>query len=586
MSELSKAALYYRRELGWNVIPIEPHGKKPLIKWEEWQSKRVPDTLVIEWWKRWPDANIAEVLGKVSGAGVLDIDKWDGVLPYPDAWSDQTARGVHQRWLLPKGFLTGKVELSIGEWLCQGQYRILPPSIHPSGWVYKHLNGELTTVPDALLALIRGKTLPEREKPLETAPSGQDAPFTIHYKGTRDKALARVCGIQIRKGYEGEDLWNWVCGYNLRHCEPPLPIEDIRRIVKSIWKQEQENHPKGQRIEFTRMDEVTSEPVSWLWKPWLPKGEISLIQGDEGLGKSTITLDIAARLSVGRPMPGETDPVKRAGTLIVTSEDHQGTVRGRLEAAGASMEHILFFNEVQTANDIPRPLTLPDDVKLLEELITRYGLGLLLLDPWEAWLSDKVDSYKNQSVRRALYPLAQMAHATGVVAWLFRHLNKGIGGPAQYRGQGSVGVGASARSIMLVAPDPGRSKGHLVIVQQKNNLAECAQTATLTLSGEDGGFAHVDWTGVSPVTADQALAQQKGSGPRSEELKRCMSLLGDALKDGPKSSKEVLNTLKEAGVSESVIWRAREYMKVTSEKAGKSGWVMSLPEVDLPEIVE
>ena len=167
-----------------------------------------------------------------------------------------------------------------------------------------------------------------------------------------------------------------------------------------------------------RLSDVEPEPVTWLWRGWLPMGKVVVLDGDPGTGKSTITLDIAARLSRGDVMPdGSTGALHDQGatTIMVNVEDGAGdTMRPRFDAAMGkpSMVHLLDAIEtVTTGRDGTHrtgrvPFTLPDHTAELEDLINKTGARLVVIDPLMAILSGKVQANSDQDVRRALSPLA------------------------------------------------------------------------------------------------------------------------------------------------------------------------------------
>ena len=67
------AAIDYAKR-GWSVIPVEPHGKQPLVAWRRFQSEIASIATVSAWFDRWPQANVAIVTGRLSGLVVLDVD--------------------------------------------------------------------------------------------------------------------------------------------------------------------------------------------------------------------------------------------------------------------------------------------------------------------------------------------------------------------------------------------------------------------------------------------------------------------------------------------------------------------------------
>jgi hypothetical protein len=130
---------------GFSVIPLLPKGKTPLIEWKCYQAERASQKQIQEWWKRWPDANIGIVTGKISGIVVVDIDipdKKDGVLLLADtSFIVRTGSGgYHLYYLYPKGheYIPSKARIDDGvDVRADGGYVVAPGSIHPNGGRYE-----------------------------------------------------------------------------------------------------------------------------------------------------------------------------------------------------------------------------------------------------------------------------------------------------------------------------------------------------------------------------------------------------------------------------------------------------------------
>ena len=182
-------------------------------------------------------------------------------------------------------------------------------------------------------------------------------------------------------------------------------------------------------ITSVSLAEVKTERVSWLWYGYIPLGKLTVLDGDPGLGKSTITLDIAARLSTDRKMPdgSKCDLDTVAPTVLITAEDGLGdTVRPRAEAAGADLRYIHAITGVQTAEG-DTYWQMPDHIFDLETLVNKKGGKLIIIDPLMAVMSSNVNTYRDQDVRSALKPLADLAERTGAAVVVIRHLNKSSG---------------------------------------------------------------------------------------------------------------------------------------------------------------
>jgi AAA domain-containing protein len=198
------------------------------------------------------------------------------------------------------------------------------------------------------------------------------------------------------------------------------------------------------RARVVRLADVQPERVEWLWPGRVPAGMITLLDGDPALGKSTITIDLAARVTTGAPMPLTTADDSKPGIIgdvvILTAEDHLGaTVRPRLDAAGGDARRVHVLTGIARAADPDAPIVLPTDVAELETVIRDNKARLVVIDPLMAFLGADIDSYRDQDVRRALAPLAKVAAATGAAIIIVRHLRKSAGA-ALYRGGGSIGI--------------------------------------------------------------------------------------------------------------------------------------------------
>src|SRR5262249_30457928 len=167
--------------------------------------------------------------------------------------------------------------------------------------------------------------------------------------------------------------------------------------------------------------------TAWLWGNWIPKGALTLLDGDPGLGKSTMTLDLAARVSRGWRMPpggGAGGGVTAGGGLLLgAGGGPHCTLRARRDAAGADVSRITLLAAIRAGRD-ERPPVLPWDLSLVESAIREKGITLVIIDPFLAFLDGALDAHKDQDVRRCLHQLKELAQRTGAAVLLVRHLNK------------------------------------------------------------------------------------------------------------------------------------------------------------------
>ena len=334
--------------------------------------------------------------------------------------------------------------------------------------------------------------------------------------------------------------------------------------------------------------DVVPENVSWLWLGRIPRGMLTLLDGDPGLGKSTITLDIAARVTRGDSMPLEARlGGAPADVITLGAEDHlAATIRPRLDAAGADVARVHALVAVPGKGDPDKPPVLPEDIGAVETAIRTHGAVLVVIDPLMAFLASETDSYRDQDIRAALRPLAAVAERTGASIVIVRHLRKAAG-PALYRGGGSIGIIGAARSALIAARDPDDDNSRL-LASSKSNLA--APAATLRWHLEDaGGVARVVWDGeVDGVSADDlAMPLELARNGDDTTLECAVTALRERLASGPVAAKVAMADVCEmANCSARTVRRAREELGVKPQQAqsvnGKViGWLWKLPDAQV-----
>lgn len=320
----------------------------------------------------------------------------------------------------------------------------------------------------------------------------------------------------------------------------------------------------------TPLVNIKTEKVRWLWKRRIPRRKVTILDGDPGLGKSLLMLDIAARITTGRKLPFG-HPAAVGSVIILSAEDGAAdTIRPRLEVAGADLNRISLMGQIYD-NGEHRSFELPRDLDKLEAEIRRLNAVLVIIDPLMAYLPSTVNSWRDQDVRRALAPLAQVAERTGAAIVVIRHLNKIPGRNPLYRGGGSIGIIGAVRSGLLVAPDP-EDPDIRVLASTKANVSARPQSLRFRITGN--GAAAVQWLGASDRTAEELVDGHKT--PASEAV----AFLRRILKSGPKPSKKVKRLARRAGIALRTLDRAKGKLHVKAKKQGfgdEGFWVWYLP---------
>lgn len=322
--------------------------------------------------------------------------------------------------------------------------------------------------------------------------------------------------------------------------------------------------------------QVVSQPIQWIWKPWLPRGMVIVLDGDPGVGKSSLIMDLVARITNGQPFPGETDPHEPCIAMIVPMEDPiDSIVKPRFEAAGGDLKRVAFFGGVKEDDgngELEAVLQLPRDLELIAAMCRQQRPAMVVIDPFFAVLGvDENGRYvmanDDQSVRQLFIRLKRLAEETGVLFVLIRHLNKGGHGNAVVRGAGSIGISASARAVLLAARDPSDVKGCL-LTMAKTNISEPCKSRRYKVVGK-GASSIVEWGEVCDVTANELISQAAATEYQKRAVMLAKDFLDIALMNCSKTWEELTALAGLEGITEMTLRRARVEMGLEKKLKGK-----------------
>jgi len=309
------------------------------------------------------------------------------------------------------------------------------------------------------------------------------------------------------------------------------------------------------------LTQLTAQPVDWLWPGRLARGHLHMIDGDPGLGKSLVLLDLAARLTTGRPLPDGAGPVEPMSVVVLNAEDGAcDTTLPRLLAAGADPARVEIW--AHAPGDLG--LRFPSRLRELEAVLGRTRAGLVIVDPLLAFLDRGVNIGSDPSVRDALAPLRDLAETYRPAFALQRHLGKARQRQAVYRGLGSIAFSAAARINWHVGADP-KVRGQCVLAQAKNNLQAPPPSLAYRIVGGDGGVARVDWLGPSSWTQDDLAAARP---TRGRARRRAAAFLEQFLRAGPQPAHAIFAAGRVAGLSERTLERAAEDLGLRMQRVG------------------
>lgn len=328
-----------------------------------------------------------------------------------------------------------------------------------------------------------------------------------------------------------------------------------------------------------RVSDIAAQQLAWLWPGRIALGKMALLAGDPGLGKSFVTLDIAARVTRGARWPdGGLNDHPGSVILLSAEDDAADTIRPRLAAAGANLDKVHVLDAVRHVKPNGETsldhFSLQTDIAALQDaVVVLDDVCLVIIDPISAYLGS-TDSHVNAKVRGLLAPLIALAQNLRFAIVIVDHLSKS-NKAALYRPNGSIGFTAAARAVWLFAKDPDAAEQRLML-PGKNNLAPEQAGLRYMLKESEPGIVAVAWGDTVTMSADSVL-QPEAAEERSERME-ATDWLREQLSGGPVSAKQLKKDANAAGLSWITVRRAQGLLGIKPAKDGfEGGWSWRLP---------
>lgn len=242
---MAAARLYSR--LGWSVIPIQPRGKQPLVRWKTFQARRPTGAEISEWLELWPAANIAVVTGAISNLVVLDLDPHHGAATSIERLERHYGRlpetvsavsgggGRHLYFAHPGGAICNRVGMLPGiDLRGDGGLIVAPPSIHPSGEPYRWRNPPGSRALAPLPDWVRGNSVGPMPRVGRPPEHWRQVVHQGVAEGERNNTVASLTGHLLWRGVDPEVTMELLLGWNRTRCRPPLDDSEVVRTVRSI----------------------------------------------------------------------------------------------------------------------------------------------------------------------------------------------------------------------------------------------------------------------------------------------------------------------------------------------------------------
>jgi len=596
-------------DAGWSVLPCG-HDKKPLVR-GGFHARSANPEQVKQWWLIHPDALPAIVPGDGELAA-LDVDKTaaaaaidtaghlhgdggfivlSGGTSQPFSYRDRLLQPMHvyvRSTAEPKlpsvvvRFRGGYV-IAPGARRAERVYRVAS-SKEPAAWT-----GDTEATPAA-------ETIPAA-RPAEEAPDIERVRKAVacipnDEKMDRQRYVGMAHMIQGALCEAGRDIFlEWAGGWTGGDVNPDedervwdtLPpsqvgwyelwhvaaghgfdaIPEIQADAQSDFKAEGEPPPSlVRRLRVSNFDKIADKAVEWLLPGRLARHQITMLNGWPGEGKTSVAIDLVAKLSRGQPLIDGTAPTRALRVLVCSTEDSQTVLKNRLRAAAADLERV--FTVPDTMLD---HLKLPSKQQNWIDLVRDLQIDVILVDPMMSFVDDNLKSISEQDARKFALALRQVCEETRAAALCIRHPNKATAGghmnPVS-AASGSLAFTAAARIELLVGrlpdSDDDRAMAHV-----KNNLSAPPvalvyriKSAALEFDGGSDSVAAVEWlTRDDTITADDLLARRESREVRTQ-LAEAKEFLERRLADGPDASASVTADATQQGIAERTLRRARE----------------------------
>lgn len=363
--------------------------------------------------------------------------------------------------------------------------------------------------------------------------------------------------------------------------DDPPPVIPIGRARQQRCDDPEE--PPGPKLWDATELQPAAQP-RWLAANRLPRAAVSLLIGDEGIGKSLLWVLVVTHVTTGKPFPGFGIPARDPGLVILvcTEDDWSTAVRPRLEVAGANLDHIRVICTDKDGSGAP---IFPRDLPLIRNADPRPDL--VIVDCWLDTVPGSLSVRDPQQARLALHPWRDVATATDAAVWLLAHSNRVATGTVRDRYGGTYVLRQKARMSIFAMED---DDGALLAGPDKANGAITTVASRFTIKPvlwfeptleHDGTVPLLEYQRFSELRirehVEAAAAAQAADADRGDATP--IAWLAAQLGAGPQWSSDIETAAKVAGISPYKLRSAKQKLNVESAREGSHGpWFMRLPQ--------
>lgn len=593
-NEFKEAALKYA-DMGLAVFPVIPRDKKPLTE-NGFKNATTDPTKINEWWTIHPDANIGIATGDVSGGLVaidMDIDKekdkdgyhsfmeWADAnfLVLPDSWLSITGRGGYHLFYRSAFSVPSKIGwIEDVDIRANGGYIVAPPSVHPNGtryeWEQSPEDYELITTDDMDVEFIMNSVLASNKSNTEPLKVPDEIP-----EGHRDEFMFKLACKYQAMGMSDDAMLAALQIENKARCKPPLTDKEIKQKVKQAQKYakgeavsisdhsdtvvKRKSYGKTRKIEeeitehdleMPTLEEFEERQKEWLITGYIPKGCVTLLCSDGGIGKTTIWCDTLAAFTTGRTTifdkalenPFHTG-VTRSVMYFSKEDPTEEILKRKLREAGADQKKIRCFGL-----DDERLSKIWYGSLLLDQLVEKYKPDIVVFDTLQAFLPEGVDMAKRKDMRDALNPLNALGAKFGTSFLMVMHTNKSSNSGRQ-RMADSSDIWDLGRSALMA----GRTKddGVCYLSHEKSNYGRLQKTILFSVT--DTG---IEFKGTTNRKDRDYVADGTVTSAPTPKLDEARDFILENV-DGCIEVGELEKMAKAAGIAKGTLENARASLK-------------------------
>ena len=549
-----QAAIQYAYA-GFSVFPVKRENKRPYTEHGLKDATRDPDQ-IREWWKQWPKANVAIAMGKVSGnVFVFDVDikpdkgkdgdksilKWEAVHgDFPNTVRAITGSGgIHYFFHYDEidQYKNTEGALKAVDIRGDGAYVVAPPSVYEDGNVYRWdndvsiLDNEIAEANDSVIELLK---LNPRYTKTETPHERVDVADVK--EGARNGTLFRYACTQRGQNVPKEVALLGARALN-EGWSDPLGDDEVVRLVDSAYKYEPneatiytepEETIKENDLDIPTVEDFEEQDVEWLIKDYLPKGQITLICGTGGTGKTSVWVSLLSSISSGDNTLFDGYNTTEHGTgkkvMFFSAEDTvENVIKKKLRQQGANMRNI---HTVSLSDE--RFDKIKFGSKFLGSLIAKYQPALCIFDPLQAFVDGKIKMSDRNAMRQTMRSLIEWGDKYGTTFLIVMHTNKQLNVWGRNRMADSADLWDIARCVWMVGDTT--EDGVKYLSHEKSNYGKTGQTMLFRNDGGTPTFR--GWTDEKDRDFVTAAAKIRNAGGATDIREACDFILS-ALSDHP-----------------------------------------------------